>query len=102
MAIGRPAERLIAAWKHWRAETARVIEPPTIGSIERIDHPNIVRVRLARHSTWKPGMLHTAAMSNGERSGRMRRHADPGERTFALVGNRELFKNTELLRQGRG
>jgi len=66
VAIGRPAERLIAAWKHWRAETARVITSPTIGSIERIDHPNIVRVRLARHSTWKPGMLHTAAMSNGD------------------------------------
>jgi uncharacterized protein len=66
IAIGRPAERLIAAWKHWRAETARVITSPTIGSIERIDHPNIVRVRLARHSTWKPGMLHTAAMSNGD------------------------------------
>jgi uncharacterized protein len=64
--IGRLAERVLAAWKHWRAENARVISSPTIGSIERIDHPDIVRVRLARHSTWKPGMLHTAAMSNGD------------------------------------
>jgi uncharacterized protein len=64
--IGRPAERLLAAWKHWQAEKARVILSPTIGSIERIDHPDIVRVKLARHSSWKPGMLHTAAMSNGD------------------------------------
>jgi hypothetical protein len=66
VAIGRPAERLLAAWKHWQAEKARVILSPTIGSIERIDHPDIVRVKLARHSSWKPGMLHTAAMSNGD------------------------------------
>ncbi|MCK1315503.1 DUF87 domain-containing protein [Bradyrhizobium sp. 23] len=66
IAIGRPFERLIAAWKHWQAEKARVIASPTVGMIERIDHPNIVRVRLSRHSSWKPGMLHTAAMSNGD------------------------------------
>lgn len=66
IAIGRPFERLIAAWKHWQAEKARVITSPTVGIIERIDHPNIVRVRLSRHSSWKPGMLHTAAMSNGD------------------------------------
>jgi hypothetical protein len=65
-AIGRPAERILSAWKDWQAETARVISSPTIGSIERIDDPNIVRVRLARQSSWKPGMLHTAAMSNGD------------------------------------
>lgn len=66
VAIGRPAERLLAAWKHWQAEKARVISSPTIGTIERIDHPGIVRVKLARHSSWKPGKLHTAAMSNGD------------------------------------
>jgi hypothetical protein len=66
IAIGRPFERLIAAWKHWQAEKARVISSPTVGIIERIDHPNIVRVRLSRHSSWQPGMLHTAAMSNGD------------------------------------
>ena len=65
-AIGRPAERVLSAWKHWQAEKARVISSPTVGSIERIDDPNIVRVRLARQSSWKPGMLHTAAMSNGD------------------------------------
>jgi uncharacterized protein len=65
-AIGRPTERLLFAWKHWQAEKALVISSPTIGSIERIDDPHIVRVKLARHSSWKPGMLHTAAMSNGD------------------------------------
>lgn len=48
VAIGRPFERLIAAWKHWQAERARVITAPTVGVIERIDHPNIIRVKLAR------------------------------------------------------
>jgi len=67
IAIGRPAERILSAWKHWQAEQARVISSPTIGSIERIDHPDIVRVKLARQAAWKPGMLHTAAMSNGDR-----------------------------------
>lgn len=66
VAIGRPAERVLSAWKHWQAEEARVFSSPTIGSIERIDHPNIIRVRLARHSSWQPGMLHTATMSNGD------------------------------------
>lgn len=65
-AIGRPAERVLSAWKQWQAEKAFIISSPTIGSIERIDDPNIVRVRLARQSSWKPGMLHTAAMSNGD------------------------------------
>ena len=64
--VGRPFERLIAAWKHWQAEKARVISLPTVGVIERIDHPNIIRVRISRHGSWKPGMLHTAAMSNGD------------------------------------
>jgi hypothetical protein len=48
VAIGRPAERLLAAWKHWQAEKARVISSPTIGTIERIDHPDIVKVEKIR------------------------------------------------------
>jgi hypothetical protein len=66
IAIGRPAERILAAWKQWRAESERAISSPAIGSIERIDHPNIVRVKLGRSAAWKPGTLHTAAMSNGD------------------------------------
>lgn len=65
-AIGRPAERVLAAWKQWQTEKALIISSPTIGSIDRIDDPNIVRVKLARQSSWKPGMLHTVAMSNGD------------------------------------
>lgn len=65
-AIGRPLERILSAWKQWQAEKALIISSPTIGSIERIDDPNIVRVKLTRQSSWKPGVLHTAAMSNGD------------------------------------
>ena len=66
IAIGRPAERVLTAWKQWQAETERALSSPAVGSIERIDHPDIVRVKLARGASWKPGMLHTAAMSNGD------------------------------------
>lgn len=65
-AIGQPFERILSAWKQWQAEKALVTSSPTIGSIERIDDPNIIRVKLARQSSWKPGVLHTCAMSNGD------------------------------------
>lgn len=64
--IGRPAERVLAAWKQWQAEAERQISSPAVGSIERIDHPDIVRVKLARGAAWRPNTLHTAAMSNGD------------------------------------
>ena len=37
-----------------------------VGSIERIDHPNLVRVRLNRSTGWKSGALHIAATSDGD------------------------------------
>jgi uncharacterized protein len=64
--IGRPAERVIAALKQWRAEKTRASTTHTVGTIERIDHPGIVRVKLSRQASWKPGTLHTCAMSNGD------------------------------------
>ncbi|OCK59854.1 DUF87 domain-containing protein [Bradyrhizobium sp. LMTR 3] len=64
--IGRPAERILAAWKSWREETDRIVKSPAVGMIERIDHPGIVRVRLARRASWKPNHLYTAAMSDGD------------------------------------
>jgi hypothetical protein len=66
IAIGRPAERVLAAWRQWQADAERATSSPAVGSIERIDHPDIVRVKLARGAAWKPNTLHTAAMSNGD------------------------------------
>jgi uncharacterized protein len=66
IAIGRPAERVLAAWRQRQADAERAISSPAVGSIERIDHPDIVRVKLARGAAWKPNTLHTAAMSNGD------------------------------------
>ncbi len=39
---------------------------PSAGVIERIDHPNIIRVRLNAFSSWKPGSLYIAAIPGGD------------------------------------
>jgi uncharacterized protein len=64
--IARPAERALAAWHYWAADVLARHELPAVGTIERIDHPNIVRVRLIRSDGWKPGALHIAAMPDGD------------------------------------
>jgi len=64
--IARPVERIIAAKRQWERDTSADHNLRSVGSIERIDHPNIVRVRLTNRTSWKPGMLHTAALPDGE------------------------------------
>lgn len=64
-AVARPAERIAAAQRQWRAEGALHAAAPSVGVIDRIDHPNIVRVRLNSGSAWKPNTLHVAAMPDG-------------------------------------
>jgi uncharacterized protein len=63
--ITRPAERALAAWHAWTDDVLAGHGSPAVGTIERIDYPNIVRVRLARSDGWKPGALHIAAMPDG-------------------------------------
>ncbi|MGN6573460.1 MAG: helicase HerA domain-containing protein, partial [Pseudolabrys sp.] len=63
--VGRPIERFLTFHRQWLAENRTSDDSPTIGTIERIDAPNIVRVRLHKRTTWKPGSLHIAALSDG-------------------------------------
>jgi hypothetical protein len=65
-AIARPAERVAAAWRQWTVDAALDVNAPSVGIIDRVDHPNIVRVRLNAGATWKPRVLHVATMPDGD------------------------------------
>ena len=64
--VARPVEACAAAIRSWRAEMEAEIATNSIGTIDRIDHPNIIRVRLGSGGNWQPGKLHIAAMPNGD------------------------------------
>jgi hypothetical protein len=51
---------------NWRLDEKKNVVADDVGTIERIDHPNILRVRLNKAAMWKPGSLHIAAMSDGD------------------------------------
>jgi hypothetical protein len=55
--VARPIERLITFHRQWKSETIADQSSLAVGTIERIDDPNIVRVRLIKRSSWKPGDL---------------------------------------------
>ena len=64
--IGRPVERIASAWRQWKADTALNAKSPSVGVIDRVDYPNIIRIRLNPGGTWKPRTLHVAAMPDGD------------------------------------
>ncbi len=64
--VGRPVEKIIAARQQWQTDTLASKESPSVGIIDRIDHPGIIRVKLLQKTGWKPGTLHIAALSDGE------------------------------------
>jgi hypothetical protein len=64
--VAKPVEILIAARKEWKADATTNLEDLFVGTIERIDHPNIVRIRLKKIASWKQGSLHVAALSDGD------------------------------------
>lgn len=64
--IARPVERVLAIRRQWQLDTTAIQSTPAVGTIERIDHPNIVRVKLRKSASWNAGHLYTAAMSDGD------------------------------------
>lgn len=64
--VARPAERVAAAWRQWSIDSAAHGDAPAVGVIDRIDHPNILRVRLNPSSAWRPQTLHVASMPDGD------------------------------------
>jgi len=63
--VAKPIERFIAFTRQWTIDAQLEKDSASIGIVERIDDPNIVRVRLLKRTTWKPGSLHIAALSDG-------------------------------------
>ncbi len=63
--IGRPVERIAAAWRQWQIENGQLQDNPSVGIIDRIDHPNILRIKLKSGGGWKANRLHTASMPDG-------------------------------------
>ena len=63
--VARPIELIASAWRQWGRDTADYDTAPSVGIIDQIDHPNIVRVRLNPGGAWNPHMLHVAAMPDG-------------------------------------
>ncbi|MEF2548932.1 DUF87 domain-containing protein [Aurantimonas sp. E1-2-R+4] len=63
--VGRPVEKLAAAWRMLRDNADTAKDRPTVGVIDRIDHPNIVRVRLNSGGAWQSNRLFTASMPDG-------------------------------------
>lgn len=66
--VARPIERGLQAWSQWKSESSSRGVEGLVGTIDRIDHPNILRVRLTAASHWKPGSLHVSAMPNGDQN----------------------------------
>jgi len=63
--VAKPIERLIAFRRQWAIDSLLEKDSASIGIIERIDDPNIVRIRLLKRTAWTPGSLHIAALSDG-------------------------------------
>lgn len=66
MILIRPVELVFKLAKQFRIESAAAAKAPQVGIIDRVDHPNIVRVKLQRAGAWRPGTLHIAAMPDGD------------------------------------
>lgn len=75
--VAKPVETLGAAIQTWRSEKASIIGESSVGTIDRIDHPNIVRVRLTGGSGWQQHNLYVAAMPDGHQHYVMALFAQP-------------------------
>ncbi len=66
MVLVQPVELASSLARQFSIWKNAITKSPQIGHIDRIDHPNIIRVKLQRASSWKSGTLHIAAMPNGD------------------------------------
>lgn len=66
--VVRPIEQGATAIRQWKIDTENATASPSVGTIDRVDHPNIVRVRISPGGSWSSRRLHIAAMPNGDQS----------------------------------
>lgn len=63
--VGRPVELVAAAWRQLTEDRSALKGAATVGTISRIDYPNIIRVRLRSVGAWQPNRLFAAGMPDG-------------------------------------
>lgn len=63
--VGGLIEKLVKIWRFVRASAEDHSSTLPVGNIERVDFPNLVRVRLNSPSLWKPGAVFAANLSDG-------------------------------------
>ncbi len=64
--IAKPIERIAEAVRKLSEDRNNLSNSISVGRIDRIDHPNILRVRLESGSLWPNNRLFTASLPNGE------------------------------------
>lgn len=64
LTIARPYERLLSLRDLMALET-KSASGPQVGTVVRVDDPNIVRVQLISTTSWRSNQLHTVAMPDG-------------------------------------
>jgi len=65
IAVVKPIERVLAIVRQFRADQLKGVRGGVAGTIARVDHPNIIRVKLASTASWPSGRLFTANMPDG-------------------------------------
>lgn len=63
--VAKPVERFIAAIRQFRAERSSTEALLTVGTIVRVDHPDIIRVKLNSDTVWRSNRLFTASLPDG-------------------------------------
>ena len=66
MVLVKPVELAATLYRQFKMDLNAAASAPQVGMIDRIDHPNIIRVKLQKVSSWKPGQLHIAVMPDGD------------------------------------
>lgn len=63
--VAEPIENFALAYKAFLIGRTLEKDLPIAGTIERVDHPNVVRVKIRRGSTWVPQCLYIASFPGG-------------------------------------
>lgn len=65
-ATSKPIERIFKICLTLITEQKELSDAEIVGTIDRIDHPDIIRVKLSDGNRWESGALHIAALPHGE------------------------------------
>src|SRR5690606_21036829 len=82
----RPIELMSRIWSLVRAQAQSKVAPEMVGTVARVDDPNIVRVTLTSAASWKSDRLHTARL--------------PGDRHVQVVPLFVQTQNDQLIGTG--